>query len=129
MSDATAWLCRDNRAPAANRGVMFVGGPNTAAYARPQYARRTGGPAGPSTIQAQIQENIARHGERAPEGPPQVNMPTCRRLLLQLLCSQALAVHMAALAFASADHWPVEVAPHRSGQQDRKAPWEQGRQQ
>ena len=73
-------LCRDNRAPAGGRGVVFVGapggGPNSAAYARPQYgARRNGGPAGPSSIQAQIQENIARNAERAPEGPPQVSTP------------------------------------------------------
>lgn len=81
-----AWtLCRDNRAPAGGRGVVFVGGPgggpNSAAYARPQYgARRSGGPSGPGTMQAQIQENIGRHAERAPEGPPQVNthmQPTC----------------------------------------------------
>lgn len=73
-------LCRDNRAPAGGRGVVFVGGPgggpNSAAYARPHYgARRNGGPPGPGTMQAQIHDNIARHAERAPEGPPQVNTP------------------------------------------------------
>lgn len=89
-------LCRDNRAPAGGRGVVFVGapggGPNSAAYARPQYgARRNGGPAGPSSIQAQIQENIARNAERAPEGPPQVKVllasaPAACRQQLRLCC-------------------------------------------
>ena len=92
------WVfCRDNRAPAGGRGVVFVGapggGPNSAAYARPQYgARRNGGPAGPSSIQAQIQENIARNAERAPEGPPQVNIPppfavvACRQHCVCVAC-------------------------------------------
>lgn len=70
-------MFRDNHAPAGGgRGVVFVGG-NSAAFARPQYARRTGGPPGTGAagqnIQAQIAENIARHGEKAVEGPPQVH--------------------------------------------------------
>ena len=90
-------FCRDNRAPAGGRGVVFVGGPgggpNSAAYARPQYgARRNGGPAGSGTIQAQIQENIARHAERAPEGPPQVTPPAPAACMPQLLLPASLAV-------------------------------------
>ena len=99
--------CRDNRAPAAGRGVVFVGGPNSAAYARPQYgARRSGGPPGPGTIQAQIQENIARHGDRAPEGPPQVNLPTC-----SLHCSAVVVLAAFLAAFASLGQSRMHIHP------------------
>lgn len=87
---------------------MFVGGPNTAAYARPQYARR-GGP--PGTIQAQIQENIARHGEKAPEGPAQVNMSTCTGSTLQLCAHRQFACRLGCTLCSSTSdgYWELQL--------------------
>ena len=71
-------VCRDNHAPAGGRGVVFVGGPNSAAYARGRGAaggRGSGAaPSGPtgSAYNAWRENGIAAPGEKAVQGPPQV---------------------------------------------------------
>ena len=72
--------CRENHAPAGGRGVVFVGGPNSAAYRQGGGAGRgarggtrpeaPGGSAYSTLPQGTV---AAGYGEKAVEGPPQVS--------------------------------------------------------
>ncbi len=83
-------LCRENHAPAGGRGVVFVGGPNSAAYARRGGAAGRGaGAAGagpPGSTYSALAEGAAATGytEKAVEGPPQVTWgcPPCSLFML-----------------------------------------------
>lgn len=84
---------RENHAPAGGRGVVFVGGPNSAAYARrggPAGGRGAGAPGGGPGSSAYniLAEGAAALGttDKPVEGPPQVLKPmhdTCFHVLMQ----------------------------------------------
>ena len=87
-------MYRDNHAPAGGRGVVFVGGPNSAAYARGRGAAAGRGsgaaPSGPtgSAYNAWRENGIAAPGDKAVQGPPQV--ACCSQPSRDLLCASQI---------------------------------------